>query len=45
MEQKIKLLLGEYTFHIASLQHQLEEAHKEIETLKKTKKEKNERDV
>jgi hypothetical protein len=34
MEQKIKNLLGEYGFIIASLQHQLETAQNELNELK-----------
>lgn len=37
IEQKLKTLIGEYTFQICVLQHQLEEAQKEIASLKKEK--------
>lgn len=35
MEQKIKVLLGEYAFTIAALQHQLEDLQKQLEEFKK----------
>lgn len=40
MEQKLKVLLGEYAFAMAVLQHQLEEANEKISQLEKTDKKK-----
>lgn len=36
IEDKLKSLLGEFSFQLALLQHQLEEANKKIAELEKT---------
>lgn len=38
IENNLKTLLGEYTFQVCVLQHQVDELKKEIEDLKKEKK-------
>lgn len=39
MDKQIKQLLGDYAFAVAALQHQVETITKELEDLKKSKKE------
>jgi hypothetical protein len=43
LEQKIKTLMGEYAFAVATLQHQLEAAQNEIKELKEKYENQSER--